>query len=323
MVLFISNFKQYRTIIPIAMVLAALVAIVAGNCIINHRSGISLADIKKQKLFFKNRIAPEPKFNMVIIGDSRAHCGISPYVFEKNLGISTFNCGFSSGGHNREIYKHISENVLTQPNGKQRIILLAVTPHSLSGDARKNEHYKSILLSVNSESWETPVIDAYFQKDLRKRFRRLKKRKKQSAFSEKYHANGWVETFAEPNQKTQQEGLESYKAIYQKTTFAPESLADLASQTAQWRKENILVFAFCPPTIPSMDELELNLSKCDMKEVKNKFIRAGGIWLDAADRKGYNAFDASHLNQAEAVKLSEDICRQMQSKMTARQAANQ
>ena len=178
MVSFISNFKQYRTVISLAIVLAAVIAIVAGNHILNRRSGTSYADIKNKKLFFKNRIAPEQKFNMVIIGDSRAHCGVSPYVFEKNLGISALNCGFSSGGQNREMYKHISENVLTAPNGKPRIILLAVTPHSLSGDARKNEHYKSVRTSVISESWEDLVIDTFFQKDLRKRYKRLKKRKK-------------------------------------------------------------------------------------------------------------------------------------------------
>ena len=67
--------------------------------------------------FWMNKVKSSKQFDMVFIGDSRCYRGIQPAVFEKELGLTAFNAGLSSGGHNMEIYNHISNNILSEPKG--------------------------------------------------------------------------------------------------------------------------------------------------------------------------------------------------------------
>ena len=268
--------------------------------------------------FWMNKVKSSKQFDMVFIGDSRCYRGIQPAVFEKELGLTAFNAGLSSGGHNMEIYNHISNNILSEPKGGggTRIIVLSVSPYSMSEEARSNKHFKSLLKT--SKLADSKIGSILFQKNIKKR---LKRAKKKFIAKEIFHKNGWCQTFEYASEPLQTDGLNIYNATYKNTTFSPQSLRDIIEYpqslrdiieyTKQCIKDNIIIFAFTPPTTPAMKALENEKSGCDMHAVKSAFQKAGGIWLDIENENVYNAYDSSHLSSEQAIMLSQYLSRKI------------
>lgn len=299
---FISNFKRFRTVCACA-VLVVGAGVIAGVSIYCYRTNPVAYRYKiQEKIFWTGKIRPSTRYNMVITGDSRAYRGVAPKVLKEKLGIEVFNCGFSSGGNNKVIFKHVTEKLLLPPGNAPRAVLVGVTPRSLSEKSRENKHFLS-LLSPEERSWESDVIDFICPQNLLKKLRRHKEKTPQEIF----YPDGWCQTNRRQTPKRLQKGLKHYEENYKKTTFSPQSLRELIEQTAAWRKEDIRVFGFWIPTCAEMDALEIRGSGCDMEMVKKEFVKAGGIWIDIDNRAEYQAYDASHLSGEEALKLSLDL----------------
>lgn len=310
--LFIFNFKRFRTAVALGVLLCGAVVIAVLNLVIFLRSdGVRKAAALRNE-FWQKKIQPDRRYNMVITGDSRAYRGVAPHVLKRELGIEVFNCGFSSGGHNRTVFRHL-EKILYKQKDVPRAVLFVFSPLSLSESSRTNEHFHFLLQEGQGASWEKYVVEMLFQVEIRKRFKRLGKNKK-SPGTEVMHEEGWIEGFRKKDKKLFEKGMELYDKKYVNNTFSPRSLKEVTMQTALWKKENIAVFGFWVPSCPEMEAFEIARSGCDMNKVKEEFSKAGGIWLDVNDRLNYNAYDASHLSSAEALRLTEDIAVQIKRK---------
>ena len=305
MVLSISNFKNCRVYITLGIGLLGVLCIVMLNWYISTH--FEEDEQRTETRFWMNKAKPTKKFDMVFVGDSRCYRGIDPAVFEKELGLQAFNAGFSSGGHNAEIYNHISNNLLSESRRNNRMIVLAITPYSMSDEARGNQQLQALL--NKKESAHQKYTDILFKKKIISRLKKVSKKK--TFVREIYHANGWCETLKNISEKSQKRGLDIYNAIYIKNSFSRKSFDELTEYTNRWMKDDIRVFAFVPPTTPDMKKLEETKSGCDMHIVKAAFEKAGGVWIDIEDEHKYSAYDSSHLSGDQAVVLSKYLSRKI------------
>lgn len=305
--------SEKRLVIALLTLAIGLIPVALVNFKLDNSQPFGSEGTIAERIYWKKKVAPSDRYRLVILGDSRCYRGVSPYPFGELPGINAYNAALSSGGLNAVIFKHAEENLLDHsPADAPGVVLLCITPFSLTGDARKNGHYNVLAARASREN----SLEHLFSEVL---FRPIRKDDLASLWgpvpmnnrNEIYHANGWCETFLTASPQKQEDGLRIYHTNYRKTTFSTESFQELIAQTAAWRKKNITVFAFTPPTTPAMQELERRESGCDMAAVRKAFEQAGGIWLDVTDPEQYNAYDGSHLNREEALRLSNDLAKQI------------
>jgi hypothetical protein len=84
------------------------------------------------------------------MGDSRVYRGISPAEIEKGIpSMKVINFGFSAGGLNSLLFAE-AEKRLTENKGEPRMIVLGITPYSLTEDTINNEQF----LEEKARSWD-------------------------------------------------------------------------------------------------------------------------------------------------------------------------
>lgn len=257
--------------------------------------------IRAENIFWEKKINPGEKYDIVFLGDSRCLTGLVPEIFSKILQKSSFNASFAGGGLNSFVFTHTEKNILSN-NSPVRCIVLSITPLAMSKKARANENYHSIVKRMQANS-------TLYDRICNIVFRRVNSKESARIFGERkdrlvFHSDGYLECMEKVKEKVQKRNINGYREYFRTMEFAPESLQEILLYTAKWHKENILVFAFRPPTTPGMEALENEMGKCDFSIVKTMFESVGGVYLDVPEREKYNAYDASHLASGESRKLS-------------------
>lgn len=247
-------------------------------------------------------------YDMLILGDSRAYRGISPFEIEKTLlEIKVLNFGYSSGRLNKFMYKE-AEKHLNQ-NSKQRIILLAIAPNTLTKAPVEDEQYMSLLTLPKEEviqrTYLAPMLNHFVPISLEDMLL-LKKdlNSKKENYIEEFHNNGWVASYMIEEDTT--EALETYQVWFSKTKVEDELIEDLIYQTKEWVNKGIKVFGFRPPVSSSMKQIEDSLSDFNENLLRTKFEKAGGKWI-VLDKNIYHSYDGSHIDKNSAIELSKDI----------------
>lgn len=260
--------------------------------------------VRAENIFWDRKIAPGEKYEIVFLGDSRCLTGLVPSIFSNTLQKSSFNESFAGGGLNSFIFTHTEKNILKNDDSL-RCIILSVTPLAMSKKARENENYHSIVKRMQENAtFYDRICNIVFRRVASKESTRFSGERKDRLF---FHSDGYLECMENVREDVQKRNIRGYREYFRTMEFAPESLQEILSFTEKWRKENILVFAFRPPTTSEMEALENEMGKCDFSIVKTMFENAGGIWLDVPEREKYNAYDASHLGSGESRKLSADL----------------
>ena len=271
---------------------------------------------RAEKKFWRNKIIPLEKFDMVFLGDSRTLAAIDPACFDRVLGVKSYNGAFTGGSLNKTILDH-AEKVLLKTSGSRRAVIFGVTPMTMSNQSRVNDYFTSLSnqYKQKTKNNDLDIMDILFSsirtKELKDLFR---KRNSDKVF----HENGWLEKSSEVKPKARRSNLHGYRIYLNKIHFSEESMSEILHKVEQWKKQNITVFAFRPPTLPEMDKLENELGKCDFALFKKRLEASGGIWLDVAEREKYNSYDASHLERNDAMKLSADLADKINKYFTGR-----
>ncbi|NOZ46835.1 MAG: hypothetical protein GXO79_08630 [Chlorobi bacterium] len=292
--------KKERTFL--ALMLAVLFMIMAGLFL--PKPGL----VKVQrKRFWALKTYTKTKHNLIILGDSRAYRGVSPEAMHKILpGIDIFNFGFSSGRLNKFIYKQGEKRL--DLNGKTKIILLAVTPNALTKHPDENAQINSQLYLPKEEIYQriyfAPLL-TFFTSVKPEDF---KQKKKKVNYVEKFHDDGWVESYKIPEDTTF--AMKSYRKWFTKTDVNPGMVNDLILQTKEWSNKGIKVFAYRPPSTYSMEFLEDSLANFREERLIKRFEEAGGIWIPTKS-SDYHSYDGSHLRYDSAIKLSEYLAKEI------------
>lgn len=255
----------------------------------------------KSNYFWLNKFENKTKYDVVVYGDSRTYRGLSPNVLLKGTGLSGYNYGFTSAGYSNEIFELIYAriNMAIDP-----VILLGITPYSLTLEASKNNFYHQEKGRDKVEKFTRLNIDqklAFFDRIVMEEYFKPNA----ANVIQDYNADGWVastklliDTLA---------GLKSYQSIFDDNQVSDSIVNVLLYHVTKWVESGIRVFAYRPPTIISMEVLENIKSDFNSILFIHKFEKAGGKWIPVVNDGRYISYDASHLQKNSVIDLSRSL----------------
>jgi len=261
----------------------------------------AMRTVSREKWFWTWKTHSDRKFDVVFVGDSRTYRGISPESMTDILqGIRILNFGYSSGSLSALMLGEAERRL--DPAGR-RIIVLGVTPSSLTPRAARDEQYRQEKNRTSSEIIENLYLSpflTYFDPTTPIRFfEEIGSRK--ARFREAFYESGWVAGWKEPAGPPGSIGV--FANDFTGNAVSPMLVDNVLRQTEAWTREGIRVYAFRPPTSRNMTDMEIRRSGFDETTFRQRFIRAGGVWIDV-DRPGYRSYDHSHLDKESAETLS-------------------
>ncbi len=269
-----------------------------------------------QHWFWTNKTYPYKKFDIIIYGDSRVYRGINPAKFSKYFpSADIINLGYSSGGINKEMLEFAVSHF--SKKDKTKILLLGITPFSLTEKARENKQFHQEYYRSKGEIIERkfiyPFLTAFEPID-------INPYKKQKNYVQFFTAEGWVKSFKIQEDTTQ--AIASYIKQFGETQISSSSLEELAGFLAYARKNNIMVFGFRPPATYSLEQVERKYSTFDEQKIKQLFYSNQAVWIDIPNRYEYHSYDGSHLHFESANKLSVYLAEKIKGVMDKKEAEN-
>ncbi len=291
-----SNVNTYKRKTTLAVILFLLFTLVLG--IIKE---MQPASELLRKNFWTKKVHSKKKYNIIFLGDSRVYRGIDTKKIKDGLAnqnAEVLNFGFSSGGHNAIIF-NAAEKKLN--HNEKKIIVLGITPFSLTPAAQQNRHYLEELNRSKGEVIERlyfyPFLFFFEPYNLQSIFypNFIK-------YFEKFHSDGWVESYKIP--QNPKEALLSYQKEFENNKVEELIIKNLLNQVKEWHQKGITVYAFRPPSNKYMEKLENKISGFSETAFIEKFESMGGRWIEINDRYNYTSYDGSHLHFKSAQKLS-------------------
>jgi len=310
---FISSFKKLlkglyseRSVRSLLMALALILLI--GILLSGRREPGHESDLVETRFWALKTRFLKPEHNVVLCGDSRVYRGLSPAAMGSALpDLKIVNFGYSAGGLDRLMLK--SAEALLDPEAKVRIIVLGVTPSSLTPAAAENEQYLSIMRKPFSEVFESvfflPVktfLTPIFPRDVINLFSGTKT--KSNGYHKIFYDDGWVASWYDVPRPEEQ--LSSYRARFASCRVSSDLCRDVLQVVREWRSRGIQTIGYRPPATRAMVALEDSMSGFREAEFIQEFRNAGGIWL-SFNLDDYVSYDGSHLDADSAKKLSRDL----------------
>lgn len=294
---------------PVQRFLFMLLFATVGICLVGYvRPEPISSQIQKEK-FWATKVHSENKYNVIFAGDSRIYRGVDPKTISKELnGLAVLNFGFSSGGHNPFIFDKIEKRIDFETENK--IIVLGLTPYSLTAKAQENEHFaqefqrdkKDVLL----RRYVNPALDFF---DPIQPTEIVYANDTIPGYYERFRNDGWVESRRIPYDT--KKALKSYAKNFKNNAIDLKVVQQVLAQIKTWTSNGITVFVVRMPTTKEMEKLEHKLSGYQEYELKKEFENSGGIWLDYDNRFAFTSYDGSHLDGKGAKKFSQLIGRKI------------
>lgn len=244
---------------------------------------------------------PAGSLDLAVAGDSRTFMGVSPSVLRECIpGARVGNFGFSSAGFESSYLEAVGR--LLDPASTRQIVLLGITPYSLTTKAATENQFLHELRRSKSDIYERlylrPLLSMISPVQLN-----LSSDSK-IRFWRRYESDGWVAARQDP--LLPDSALRIYEGNFRDNAVAPNIQSNLMAQVRVWSGKGVRVFGFRPPTTAAMVELENRLSGFDEKSFAEMFSGSGGIWL-APGMNGLVSFDGSHLEETSAKMFSRRI----------------
>jgi len=261
-------------------------------------------DLREQMFAYK--VHANKKYDLVVAGDSRIYRGISTDIIGTQLGKTSINLGFSSGGYSEAMFDLIDKK-LHKKNGN--IIILGVSPLSLTNQAIENGHIRRLNALKSEEIIEYLYLNEYINIFATTTPRLLwnaiiHNEENNDNYIQKVNIKeGWVKSdYIIPYQN---EALKSYNKTFTGTKISKQTINNLFAQIRKWIDHDFLVYGFVPPSSSNMEELERQYSDFNDREFAMGFIEAGGKWITFDET--YTSYDGSHLDSKSAINLSTEI----------------
>ena len=252
---------------------------------------------------------PAEKLDMLIAGDSRIYRGVSPAEMGKLFpGWRIRNFGFSSGSYSALFMNAIER--LVDPASSNRVIVLGITPYSLTGGGMYWNQFNEEIKRRRTEVWERlfvqPALTFFKPLTLRELERGLKGQlmPKGIRYYQRFEADGWVASHKDPEDP--EEAFSEYVSNFRKNPVVDRYVEDLVTTTRSWTAKGIRVFAFRPPTTDKMVELENRLSGFNETDLVRRLASSGVVWIPTANAR-YHSYDGSHLDETSALRFSRDL----------------
>ncbi len=265
---------------------------------------VAVRDIENR--FWTQKAFAEPAYSVVALGDSRTYRGISTEAIEQELpNAHALNFGFSSAGLASTLLEVGASKL--KPTAQTPIILLGITPWSLTDEAAENKHLKQELKRPLSEQLErrylNPLVsrlNPFTPKQL-KGFVHGGETPPPILYHQIHHRHGWVESWKIPENSEEQ--LKPYATLFDNNPVNQARVDALMQQIRRWTKSGITVVAFRPPSTTAMEELENVKSGFNEISIQQAVETNGGIWLNFKSSQ-FTSYDGSHLDRQSAKRFS-------------------
>jgi hypothetical protein len=291
--------KKVVIILFISMIAAIVIALL---------TDIEMNDEKNKALFIYKTHTKE-KFNLIFAGDSRTYRGVSTDIIGNTLNMKAINLGYSSGGFGKDLLERVDE--LMDNSAKRKIIILGITPFSLTEKGAENLHLKgmrAIKKEVVLEYEYLFPIKNFFAPASPAKIRKNIKEKYYNKYRQDIHIKeGWIASWYDT--PFPYLALKEYKKTFSETKISQQAITNLYSKIQAWRKKGIEVYGFFVPSSVNMVELEKNLGKFNSEQFLKGFLNAGGHWINLENF--YTSYDGSHLDKESAIRLSNEIARKL------------
>lgn len=249
--------------------------------------------------------------DILLVGDSRTLCGLSPEEMQKYFPNSTiYNYGFGGAWFSTQYLDKI-ETILN-PHRRQRTIVMGITPHSLTKRDIQTGSFFEIMSMKKSEKFFSTrlpklayLIEPWSFKDA---IEEIKPKKKITRTKKTLCPDGWISIQDDPD--SIEKGLKKYMGFYKERLVDPCNIDNVVRYVDKWVKQGIKVYGYIPPSCQEMYDLELKISGIDAPMLIDRFRAAGGIWIDT-DPGIYDCVDGSHLRDKDAQKFTNDLCREL------------
>lgn len=260
-----------------------------------------------EKRYWATKISWRHCADVVLTGDSRILGGISPEEMKKTLGDRRIvNYAFASNLYTPE-YLEAVEQVL-DPESENRIILLGITPHSLTEDPDVTGQFSSLKglsrRQIYIDMHLAPILSFFDYMSFGDALKGLVPSLAETHTRRELCEDGWLAYDRQPPGEKKE--LKKYARMYQKSRVSSRMVDELNAFVGRWTAMSIRVYAFLMPSCSEMVDLEEQYSGFDQRQFVADFERAGGMWIDVDPRR-HDSFDGSHLGRQAALEFSREL----------------
>jgi hypothetical protein len=269
------------------------------------KNSILKEEYQSDKIYWKNR------FDIVVTGDSRVTIGISPLAMQKVLpGYEIGNLGFAALIYSQDYLNYVRNTL--HSSARNQIIVIGFSPRSLLSEEKSRCYFRkwhnSAKISFVAElekgsAWLHLLFHELTDKDLNNRFLQNDSRYLMVPFE-----SGWMACRRYP------EGARlynrDYKGVFIKYKIDQRLVDLICRNTKIWTTRGIQVFGVHLPPSPSLFVIEKEFSGFDVHDVRQRFEKSGGIWLDPP-LNNLAVYDGSHLRYDSAMVYSRRLAIEM------------
>lgn len=256
--------------------------------------------------------------NVVIGGDSRTYRGLSPKALKSTIGkeLSIVNLGYSDGGFGLEYLQFLHQRLDT--TAEQPMLILGITPLSLTKNSADSKHLKSIQNKTKSE-----IFSGLYFASFLKHFPPYKPYELFDDSTEAYVIDYQTNGFAASNHSKGDFELTYYIYwdIFQKTNVNDTVIQNLTLELKKYVDQGIAVYCYAPPTPERMRKIEAEGSGLNWEAFITKLKNAGVNWINVEPTK-YKSYDGSHIYAYDAHELSLYIGKQISASLNLKKPLN-
>ncbi len=286
----------------LTLVLAALLICAGVGLRPNTDGGLAEAQFVARKALWG------PRFDLVLLGNSRVERGVSPAAMNEALpGVRIANLGLAGCGLDADYLK--AADAVLDPVSSSPCIVIGVSPGALCETAVAENAFVAARRQQPVELWLAAHggrAVGWFAPYTPLQLKRLAGRGRGGEYSVR-HADGW-EAYYNVSGKGGAAKLANYRQLFERDRVSARLTAGMLEQVRSWTARGVRVFGFRPPAGAAMTALENELSGFDEDSFALQFAAAGGTWL-SFDPAEYAAPDNSHLDAAEAERFSRALGR--------------
>lgn len=257
--------------------------------------------------FWQIKARSPRKANVLFIGDSRVNQGISPAAFISELPGANWtgrNLSFNGGGLNPEIFD-FAESRLDLKSSRPPVIVMGISPGSLTLLSSRNEHFQKLkkrpLAHALAYIFFPKIVGSLSKAEIDMEIQLF-------PGQNEYHEDGW-QAARRDFDLWPDAWIAGTERLFRIDSIRPEFREALLKRTQTWSEKGIIVIGFRVPTSPRLREIENVDGVFDELAFANDFIAHGGTWIPV-DPNDYRTYDNSHLEKADATKLSMYLGRQ-------------
>lgn len=265
----------------------------------------------RNEFWLRKTFAPS-NYDIVIGGDSRIYRGVSTTAINTNLSpkLQAVNLGYSSAGYDLEYLEFLTSRL--KPKGK-RILVLGVTPHSLTLEGAKNELYHEHQNKGHFELIKGLYLSQYLKHFAPYKATELKdyflNGVSDDGYFEDFQEDGWVHSHRLPEDSLT--AIEIYQKLFTDYQVSDTLISNFLNRISAIEKSGIEVIAFRPPTFEMMRNVEDSLSGYKEDYMRDEMELRGCTWIDFNPAE-FHTYDGSHLHYQSAEHLSRLIGEEIQ-----------